>query len=122
MDESQLQQVAPNVWAWIGRGGDSNAGVVRTPYGSLVIDAQQSRSLGELFRNAVTAEISGSILGVVNSHYHLDHVAGNVAFGDVPIIGHEKTLQALERELGSFMTAEQTVTDTATKLSIGSTR
>ena len=116
MDEPQLTQVAPHVWARIGKGGDSNAGAVRTPYGSLVIDAQQNRLLGEQFRDAVMAEIPGPIRGVVNTHFHLDHVAGNVAFGEVPIIGHDKTLQALERELGPLTHDGQTVTDTAAKI------
>ncbi len=113
---SQLRSVAPGVHAWIGRGGDSNAGAVETPNGLIVIDAQQSRALGETFRDSLKASIAAPVRAVVNTHYHLDHIAGNVAFGDVPIIGHAKTLQALDRELGPITAEAVTVHDTLSKI------
>lgn len=39
--EPQLLTVAEGVYAWIGAGGDSNAGAIDTPHGLLAIDAQQ---------------------------------------------------------------------------------
>ena len=116
MSEVQLKQVGAGVHAWIGQGGDSNAGAVETPHGLIVIDAQQNRVLGEKLRSALKASFSAPIRAVVNTHYHLDHVAGNVAFADVPIIAHEKTLQALERELGPLNAEGATMTDTMAKV------
>jgi glyoxylase-like metal-dependent hydrolase (beta-lactamase superfamily II) len=116
MSDPQLRQIAADVHAWIGAGGDSNAGTVATPHGLIVIDAQQSRALGEKFRHTLRTSIAAPIRAVVNTHHHLDHVAGNVAFGDVPIIGHAKTLQALEREIGPLTTGGAAVTDVLSKI------
>jgi cyclase len=116
MSEPQLRAVGAGVHAWIGAGGDSNAGAVETPHGLIVIDAQQNRALGEKLRSALKASFAAPIRVVVNTHYHLDHVAGNIAFADAPIIAHEKTLQALERELGSLSATGATVTDTLSKV------
>jgi cyclase len=116
MTDPRLRQVAAGVHAWIGAGGDSNAGAVETPHGLLVIDAQQSRALGEAFRGALRASVDAPIRTLVNTHYHLDHVAGNVAFGELPIVGHIKTVQALERELGPYTGEAATLTDTLQKI------
>ena len=116
MSDPQLRQIAAGVHAWIGAGGDSNAGAVETPHGLMIIDTQQNRALGEKFRDTLKALIAAPIRAVLNTHYHLDHVAGNVAFGDVPIIGHAKTLQALERELGPLTAEGAVVTDIPCKI------
>jgi len=115
MSGAQLKMVAPGVHAWIGAGGDSNAGVVETPYGVIVIDSQQSRSLGESLRGALSASIDLPVRALLNTHYHIDHVAGNVAFADVPIVAHEKTLQALESELGPLSAEGATTSDPLSK-------
>ncbi len=39
--EAHLVTVADGVHAWIGSGGDSNAGAIETPEGVIVIDTQQ---------------------------------------------------------------------------------
>jgi hypothetical protein len=48
--QPQLLTVAEGVHAWIGAGGDSNAGAIETPQGLLVIDAQQYPRLARQFR------------------------------------------------------------------------
>jgi cyclase len=116
MSDPQLKPVGQGVHAWIGSGGDSNGGAIETPRGLIVIDAQQNRILGEKFRNALKASFAAPIRTLVNTHCHLDHVAGNVAFVDVPIIAHEKTLHALERELGLMSADGVTVSDTLAKV------
>src|SRR5581483_2991770 len=116
MSDQQPRAVGRGVHVWIGAGGDSNAGVIETPHGLIVIDAQQNRPLGEKFRNALTASFTAPVRALINTHFHLDHVAGNVAFADVSILAHEKTLQALEHELGPMSARGATVTDTLTKI------
>ena len=116
MSEAQLKPVGPGVHAWIGAGGDSNAGAIETPLGLIVIDAQQNRALGEKFRGALRASFKAPVRTLVNTHFHLDHVAGNVAFADVPIVAHEKTVRALEHELGPVRAEGATVTDTLAKV------
>src|SRR6185312_9524226 len=85
MSEAQLRQIGAGVHAWIGAGGDSNAGAI-----------------GEKFRDTLKFSFKGPFRTIVNTHYHLDHVAGNVAFAGAPIVAHEKTLRAIERETGAF--------------------
>ncbi len=115
MSSAQLTAVSPGIHAWIGADGDSNAGAVETPHGLIVIDSQQSRTLGETFRDTLRGSVGTPVRALMNTHYHLDHVAGNVAFTDVPIMGHEKTLQALERELGPLTAVGAMVSDAMSK-------
>ncbi len=95
-----LAPVANGVYAWIGAGGDSNAGVVDTPEGLIVIDAQQTEAQGRHFRQTVEKALGKPVRRLINSHFHLDHVAGNIAFADAPIIAHERTSSILRDMLG----------------------
>lgn len=115
--EPQLVTVASGVYAWIGAGGDSNAGAIDTPDGLLVIDAQQYPRLARRFRDALDAETGGKPLRVlIDTHCHLDHTSGNVVFADLPILAHEKTLTAMDSALGPRLGPYWTITDFATKL------
>ena len=116
MSQTQLQKVAPGVHAWIGEGGDSNAGAIETPDGLVVIDAQQNSALGEKFRDALKASIGLPVRTVVNTHFHLDHVAGNVAFAGLPIVAHDKTRLLLESELGAMPPGGVEVSNTMAKI------
>lgn len=115
MSDARLTTVAPGVHAWIGAGGDSNAGAIDTPHGLLVIDAQQNQQLAEAFRATLSASVGRPVRAVVNTHHHIDHIAGNVTFADVPIVAHEKTLQALEQELGPLSTGGAKTADPLSK-------
>ena len=112
----QLVTVAPAVHAWIGAGGDSNAGAIETPDGLLVIDAQQYPRLARQFRDALTAQVRQPLRMLVDTHCHLDHTHGNVVFDDLPILAHEKTLDAMHAALGPRAGDRWTITDFATKL------
>ncbi len=115
--QPQLVTVAQGVHAWIGAGGDSNAGAIDTPDGLLVIDAQQYPRLARQFRDALRQATGGKPLrALINTHCHLDHTAGNVVFADLPILAHEKTLSAMEAGLGPRSGDHWTITDFATKL------
>ena len=112
MTEGQFITIAPGTYAFIGTAGDSNAGAVETPHGLVVIDAQQTIALGEKLRSQLAAASDRPVRALLNTHYHIDHIAGNVAFTDVPIVAHEKTRRALENELGR-LSAQGTVTSDA---------
>ena len=53
--EPRLVTVADGVHAWIGAGGDSNAGAIETPEGLLIVDTQQYPRLGRALREAALA-------------------------------------------------------------------
>jgi cyclase len=75
-----LQRLSKDVYAWIGAGGDSNAGAVLTKDGLLAIDAQQTPQLGREFRSRIESETGRRATQLLNTHLHLDHTAGNIAF------------------------------------------
>jgi cyclase len=114
--EPQLLTVAEGVYAWIGTGGDSNAGAVDTPHGVIAIDAQQYPRLALAFRAALEAKTGKPVWRLVNTHCHLDHTAGNIVFADVPIVAHDKTLKAMHANLGAKSGAHWTVSDYPTKI------
>ena len=115
-NEAHLVTVADGVHAWIGAGGDSNAGAIETPEGVVVIDTQQYPRLARQLRAAVLAKTSQPLRMVVNTHCHLDHTSGNSVFADVPILAHEKTLAAMTACLGPRSGDAWTISDFPTKL------
>jgi len=84
-----LKQIAPNVWAAIGPGGQSNAGFVVGDEGVAVIDTFVTTDAdGDLSKQLAAGQLLAEIRRrtdlpvrfVINTHYHLDHVAGNNVF------------------------------------------
>lgn len=100
MSGPSLQPIADGVYAWIGVGGDSNAGAVITESGLVAIDAQQTAALGRAFRAVLEDAVGRPVARLLNTHVHLDHTAGNIAFDGLPIVAHEKTVEAMVQELG----------------------
>ena len=89
----QLKLIGPNIWAAIDDAkGDAgaNAGFVIGDSGVVVIDTFEN----EVAAKALLAEIHKlthlPVKFVVNTHYHLDHVAGNRVFSNAGavIVGH----------------------------------
>jgi len=111
-----LQQLSEHVYAWIGSGGDSNAGAAAALHGPIAIDAQQTADLGLEFRSAIEAAIGGRAVALINTHLHLDHTTGNVVFSEVPILAHRRTLEMLEAELGPARSGRWSISDVGTKL------
>lgn len=95
-----LQQIGEGIYAFIGAGGDSNAGAVLTASGLVAIDAQQTVTLAKTFRSSAEAALDRPVDMLVNTHFHLDHTAGNIAFADVPILAHERTVSIMAEYLG----------------------
>ncbi len=99
--QAPLQQIGEGVCAFIGAGGDSNAGAVLTSDGLVAIDAQQTVTLARTFRSGVEAAFGRPVDLLVNTHFHLDHTAGNIAFADVPVLAHERTVSIMAEYLGA---------------------
>jgi cyclase len=115
---ASLKEIGKSVYAWIGANGDSNAGAVGTSNGLLAIDAQQTKSLGCAFRRAIEDASGTPTIQLVDTHFHLDHTAGNVAFSDVPIIGHDKTLKSMAAYLGPADDNRWRVSDPTARLQL----
>ena len=106
-----LRKIASGVYAWIGVNGDSNSGAITTRDGLTAIDAQQSAAQGRAFRNAIETTAGAPVTQLINTHFHLDHTAGNIAFDDVPIIAQEKTPALMNEYMGTQDTGRWSVLD-----------
>ncbi len=99
--QPQAKEIARGVYAWIGVNGDSNAGVIDTGAGLAAIDAQQSADQGRAFRRSIETIAGAPVTQLINTHFHLDHTAGNVAFADVPIVAQHKTATFMNDYMGT---------------------
>ena len=115
-NKAHLVTIADGVHAWIGAGGDSNAGAIETPEGVIIVDTQQYPRLARALRAAVLGQTGKPVRTVVYTHCHLDHTAGSSVFADAPILAHEKTLAAMNACLGPRHGENWSITDLATKL------
>src|ERR1700724_1437272 len=115
-NEPHLVTIADGVHAWIGAGGDSNAGAIETPDGLIIVDTQQYPRLARAFRDAALAKTGKPLRAVVYTHCHLDHTAGSSVFVEAPILAHAKTLAAMNACLGPRDGESWAITDFATKL------
>ena len=64
--------------------------------GLVVVDSSWSKSVALGFRQAIATEFKRSdFIYLINSHEHDDHIGGNAAYADLPIIGHESVRRAM---------------------------
>lgn len=116
--EAGLVQLADGVHAFVGAGGDSNAGAIQTPEGWIVLDAQQHIPLARKFRAALEDTGSRAFLWLVLTHYHLDHTAGNSVFAsDMPVLAHQITLEKFREVLGPGVSTGDNFTEFETRVS-----
>lgn len=88
--EMNLIEVAPNTYYVQGVAGEatdnqgfmSNAGVVVTEQGVVVVDALGTPSLGHLLLTKIRAVTDKPVVKVVVTHYHADHIYGLQVFKD----------------------------------------
>jgi len=89
----QLKLIGPNIWAAIDDAkGDAgaNAGFVVGDDGVAVIDTFENEAAAKALMGQIHALTHLPIKFVINTHYHLDHVAGNRVFAQhgAVIVGH----------------------------------
>ncbi len=96
-----LHEVGPGVFAAIavsGSGAGSNAGFVIGDDGVAVIDTFQASAAAESLLAAIRERTALPIRFVVDTHYHLDHVAGNGVFREAgAAIVAQRNVRAWER-------------------------
>lgn len=94
--EIKATKVAGNVYMLEGSGG--NIGVSVGPDGILIVD-DQFAPLADKIKAALKTLGEGKLKFVLNTHYHLDHTGGNIAFGpDAPIIAQTNVRKRLSEE------------------------
>jgi cyclase len=96
-----LHEVGPGVFAAVcvpGSGAGSNAGFVIGDDGVAVVDTFQSSAAAAQLLAAVRERTKLPVRFVVDTHYHLDHVAGNGVFRDAgATIVAQRNVRAWER-------------------------
>ncbi len=91
-----LTEVGPGIYAFIGKNGATNSGVVVTEAGVVVIDTQGPKELAGKLRRGITRVTDSPVIFAVNTHYHGDHTFGNQYFKDAyAIIAQENARTAL---------------------------
>lgn len=92
-------EVADRCWVRRHRLADVNVGVVGGSGGLLVIDTHSSAATAAVVVEEVRALGAGSVVAVVNTHAHWDHVLGNgtfvEAYDGLPVVAHEETVATL---------------------------
>ena len=75
----------------------NNVVAVNTQRGILLIDTGYYPQSAKTMRNLIQ-ELFGrdDFAYVINTHWHWDHINGNQAFADVPIIGHKNIIPAIQ--------------------------
>lgn len=96
---SRFREVGDRVWVARYDWFDVNVGVVGGERGLLLVDTHASaRAAREVVRDVRSLQ-AGEVVGIVNTHWHLDHTFGNgevrAAYGAVPITAHEAAAEEL---------------------------
>ena len=109
-EDLNIHQVAENVWMVQGvpeelseenRGDISNSSFIATGNGVVVIDTGATAAYGRRFREVISEYTDEPIRWVINTHHHPDHIFGNSAFSDVPVMALSETRNLLMKH-GDF--------------------
>ena len=96
--KSGLQEVAPNVFAYIhsGVGWDiCNSGFIVGDDGVLVIDSMMVASMVRPYLEEIRKVTDKPIRYVVNTHHHVDHSFGNQFYLPAEVVSHRGCREAL---------------------------
>ncbi len=90
---SDFTEVAARVWVARYEWYDVNVTVIEGEAGLLVVDTHASTKAAQEVIADLRRLSTRPVVGLVNTHEHVDHVFGNAAFrdeyGEVPITAHE---------------------------------
>ena len=125
-----LKQVGPNVWAAIDNPkatspASANAGFVIGDDGVIVIDTFFTEDAARQLLAAIQSRTNLPVKFVVNTHYHIDHVAGNGVFAKTgaAILAQRNVRGWIHSEnlrlISDFLTPElKTLTESITEPSV----
>ncbi len=114
-----FEEVAPGVYFVVGRDDviftQSNAMLVLTDEGALVVDSHVTAAAARALLAAIAELTDKPVTHLINTHYHFDHAHGNQAFPeDVTIVGHEFTREKLLGDVlqqGTFLNFSNWIPD-----------
>ncbi len=138
----ELKLIGPNIWAAIDDAkGDAgaNAGFVIGDDGVAVIDTFENQAAAKALLQEIHRLTHLPVKFVINTHYHLDHVAGNRVFDQqgAVIVGHQRirdwihtenlkffgeAIKPEEKAMVANLLAPEVVYDSGVTLYLGSRR
>ena len=82
----------------------SNGGVIAGRDAVLIVEGHMQREGGALEIEAARKVSKAPIRGVVNTHFHLDHTFGNIAYAEakIPILAHAKATALMKEQYASI--------------------
>jgi glyoxylase-like metal-dependent hydrolase (beta-lactamase superfamily II) len=90
----EVERLSEDLFVLRGLGG--NTAVLRTDAGAVVVDSMTLKMQGELIREKARELTGMETTLLINTHYHLDHTHGNVAFEPgTRVLSTERTLSHL---------------------------
>jgi cyclase len=96
--ETELREIAPNVYAYFQAKGSwfrSNAGLIVGSEYAVVVDSLATVALTQDFINEIRKVTDRPVRFMVNTHHHGDHVWGNHLFEGATVICHNRCREQL---------------------------
>jgi glyoxylase-like metal-dependent hydrolase (beta-lactamase superfamily II) len=89
-------RVSPRVAVVYGNRWKSAILALASSKGLVVVDSPWSKSVALGFRQAIATEFKrNDFVYLINSHEHGDHIGGNAAYADLPIIAHDSVRRTM---------------------------
>ena len=92
-----IEKVTSSTYRLTDRSSKINVGLVVTKDGALVVDTGSSPEAGREISQFIADVTSQPVAYVVNTHHHLEHSGGNLAF-QVPVLSHVSCYHDMLRE------------------------
>jgi glyoxylase-like metal-dependent hydrolase (beta-lactamase superfamily II) len=110
---ARVTEFAPGVWVTIAELSRlecaSNGGVIAGRDAVLIIEGHMQREGAALEIETARKVSKAPIRGAVNTHFHMDHTFGNIAYAEqhIPILAHEKTVVLMKEQYASVKGADK---------------
>ena len=96
----EVLRLSPRAAVFYGDPWNNAILALATSKGLVVMDSSWSGTVANGFRDAIQTEFKRSDFAyLINTHEHTDHIGGNEAFSDLPIVGHESVRQAMLKSM-----------------------
>jgi glyoxylase-like metal-dependent hydrolase (beta-lactamase superfamily II) len=93
-----VRRLSPRTAVFNAGSWDNAVVAIATQKGIVVVDSGFSKTIARAHREAIQAEFKRSDLAIlINSHEHADHMFGDSAYADIPLVGSEGLRAAILR-------------------------
>jgi len=96
----EVRRLSPRAAVFYGDPWNNAILALATTKGIVVMDTSWTGTIARGFRDAIQAEFKrNDFLYLINTHEHTDHIGGNEAFSEIPIIGHESVRREMLKSI-----------------------